>query len=85
VADPIFRASIDDGPLVKVNEGLFFHKDCLEEAKQKIKKFISERGGATASELKTLIGTTRKYIIPLLEYLDKIKFTKRKGDTRVLY
>jgi len=83
--DPIFQALVDDGALVKVGEKLFFHKDCLEEAKQKIKNFISERGAATPSELKNLLNTTRKYMIPLLEYLDKIKFTKRKGDTRILY
>ena len=85
IAEPIFQALIDDGTLVKVGESLFFHKDCLEEAKQKIKNFISERGGATPSELKNLLNTTRKYMIPLLEYLDKIKFTRRKGDSRILY
>ena len=36
------------------------------------------------SELRELIGTSRKFAVPIFEYLDRVGFTKRKGDVRVL-
>ncbi|MEK7368475.1 MAG: SelB C-terminal domain-containing protein, partial [Planctomycetota bacterium] len=48
-------------------------------------KSIRERGSITAAEFRDLVGTSRKYVIPLLEYFDRIHLTKRVGDKRVLY
>jgi selenocysteine-specific elongation factor len=38
----------------------------------------------TLSEIREILETTRKYAVPLCEYLDRIGFTKRQGDVRVL-
>jgi len=38
----------------------------------------------TVAEIRDLLGTTRKFAVPLCEYLDRIKVTKREGDLRVL-
>jgi selenocysteine-specific elongation factor len=45
---------------------------------------LKERGEASPSEIKSVFNISRKYLIPLLEYLDEIKVTIRKGDKRVL-
>ena len=53
-------------------------------AVEKIRHHITKQGPATAADLRKIIGTTRRIIIPLLEYLDKEGITLRNGDTRVL-
>jgi selenocysteine-specific elongation factor len=40
--------------------------------------------GATVAEIRDLLGTTRKYAVPLCEYLDRIGVTRREGDLRFL-
>jgi selenocysteine-specific elongation factor len=40
--------------------------------------------GATVAEIRDLLGTTRKYAVPICEYLDRIGLTRREGDLRVL-
>ena len=49
-----------------------------------MREYLEENGQITAGDAKNLIGSTRKYSIPLLEQLDREGFTVRKGDYRVL-
>jgi selenocysteine-specific elongation factor len=53
-----------------------------------MKKLVGEKlkdsKGMTVAEIRDLLGTTRKYAVPLCEYLDRIGFTRREGDLRVL-
>lgn len=49
-----------------------------------MRKYLEENEQITAGGAKDLIGSTRKYSIPLLEQLDREGFTVRKGDYRVL-
>jgi hypothetical protein len=46
--------------------------------------FISDHGPATASQLRQALGTSRRVIIPFLEYLDRVGVTQRIGDSRQL-
>jgi selenocysteine-specific elongation factor len=82
---PLIKLLEDEGLIVRVSPGLFFHKQALEKAKELAQTEIEKSGPLNPSRFKELLGTTRKYAIPLLEYFDKIKFTKRVGDGRVLY
>lgn len=68
-----------------IKENLYFHQTALDEAQAEIGKFLKEKGKMTVSEFKDFLGTTRKYAVPLLEYFDRIKVTKREGDYRVLF
>jgi selenocysteine-specific elongation factor len=56
-----------------------------QQIKEKISSLISQTGRITASQAKEHLNTTRKYIIPVMETLDKQKITRRIGDFRVLY
>ena len=53
-------------------------------AVEKVKSHISNKGPATAADIRKVLGSTRRVVIPLLEYLDKQGITIRKGDTREL-
>ena len=75
----------EEGTLIEVEPALYFHAKAIEELKDRLEKSIRERGSITAAEFRDLVGTSRKYVIPLLEYFDRIHLTKRVGDKRVLY
>lgn len=71
--------------IVALDDSILFITEKLNEAKKKIGAALLEHGFLTAAQARDLLGTTRKYIIPLLEYFDKIYFTRREGDIRKLF
>lgn len=80
----VFQFLLDVGVLVRIREPIFYHQNKLEEIKSLVIKFLKERGQIKVGILKDLLGISRKYAIPLLEYFDSMGLTIRKGDTRVL-
>lgn len=71
------------GILVKVAEGLYFHHEALKAAQEKIRE-LGKKGTFTLAEARDVLGSSRKYVLPLLEYLDHTKFTRRIGDKRIV-
>ncbi|WP_347491093.1 selenocysteine-specific translation elongation factor [Desulfoscipio sp. XC116] len=74
---------LTQGTLVKIAEGLFFHHRALAEAVELIKDHLAQKGELSLGEVRDLLQTSRKYALPLLEYLDREKITRRVGDKRV--
>jgi len=70
--------------LVKVKEDLYFHQQAITGLKQRLTAFLEEHGEISAPQFKEFTQTSRKYAIPLLEYLDTQKITIRVGDLRRL-
>ena len=60
------------------------HRQVMEEVQQKLTTALQTTDGLTVSDIRQLLDTTRKYAVPLCEYLDSIGFTARDGDKRVL-
>ena len=83
-AEQILSHMIEMGDLILLEENLLFHKVAIDLAKQKVEEFLRNKGEATVSEIKQHLGTTRKYAVPLLVYLDTIGLTERDGDVRRL-
>lgn len=83
--DDLIRNLVGEGEIVKIKENMYFHSDAVAQGEKLIREAIEKRGPLGVSEIKDLLKTTRKYIIPFLEYLDRIKFTVRKGDLRDLW
>jgi selenocysteine-specific elongation factor len=84
-AEKILQILLRDKVLVRVSPELIFHRDALGQLPgilQNYKKSRGERIGVPA--FKELTGITRKYAIPLLEYLDRQRLTRRLGDERVI-
>jgi selenocysteine-specific elongation factor len=82
--EPLVRALLDAGVLVKVGESFVLSSRQLDRAKQLIADGTAREGPLTAARIKELLGTSRKYAIPLLEHLDAAGFTRRRGDLREL-
>jgi selenocysteine-specific elongation factor len=80
----LLQLLVDDRRLVRVREGLYFHAEPLRAAETRVVAFLREKKEITPQDFKDLLGITRKYAIPLLEYLDAQRVTVRVGDKRVL-
>ncbi len=72
------------GTLVAAGKTLAFHANAVEQARQVAVREIRETGSLTPARFRDLIGTTRKYAIPLLECLDRAGVTQRTNGSRVL-
>ena len=79
----LLRALVDGGELVDIG-GFYLTADQAREAQRTVRAAIDERGPLTVAEIRDLLGTTRKYAVPLCEWLDRIGATLRKGDVRLL-
>lgn len=75
---------VAQGDLHRVHEKLIFAKEHIRSLEERVVAFLKQHGEMTTPELKTLTGTTRKYTVPLAEYLDARKLTIRVGDVRKL-
>jgi len=86
VAKELFKLLQRESVLIPVTEKLVYHRDILEEVKRKVFDYFERNKELTVSAFRDLFGgnLSRKYLIPLLEYLDKVKITLRVGDKRVL-
>ena len=80
----LVNALIEAGDLVRFSPDLVLTRDRYERAKREIAASIGAEGPLTAARLRDVLGTSRKYLIPLLEHLDATGFTKRSGDLRSL-
>lgn len=80
------KVLLREGRLVKLTDKLVYHRQVLEEVKEKVLEFFKKKSELTVGDFRNLLGEgiSRKYLIPLLEYLDKEKITLRLGDKRVL-
>jgi len=78
------RFLIDKGEIVEITREIVVLREAAEQMQKTITEFLSEHRSATASQLRQKIGTTRRIIIPFLEYLDRTGVTRRIGDERVL-
>jgi selenocysteine-specific elongation factor len=84
-ARAVWEALLDHGTIVRVADGVFFHRTALEAVADLVREHLATQGAMTASVFRDLIGSSRKYAVPLLEYLDATRVTRRVGDERVLF
>jgi selenocysteine-specific elongation factor len=72
----------ETGEVVLLNEEVVLRAEACAQMKEIIARAISEHGSATASELRQVVGTTRRVLIPFLERCDRVGLTIREGDRR---
>jgi len=75
---------IDRGKVVKVSTDIIFSALAYTQMQESIIKYIKEHGKINVSDARTLLNSSRKYILPLLEHMDERQITKRVGDERIL-
>ncbi len=83
-AQKIVTLLLRDRVLVKLSDDLVFHRDALESLRRQIVAQKAKTPKLNVGNFKDLFGITRKYAIPLLEYLDRERVTRRVGDERII-
>jgi selenocysteine-specific elongation factor len=81
-AQKIVTLLLRDKVLIKVSDELVFHRSALEELRRKMVTHKSRSSRIDVATFKESTGVSRKYAIPLLEYLDRERVTRRVGDAR---
>jgi len=72
------------GRLVRISDDIHIAAGREEELKTRVRDHIAKQGSLTPVDMKAIVGVSRKFAIPYLEYLDRIHFTMRIGDVRKL-
>ncbi len=72
------------GDLVQITDEYYLHRDVDRQCQQLVRRSLSEGAGLTVSQIREILNTSRKYAVPYCEYLDRIGFTRREGDLRLL-
>jgi selenocysteine-specific elongation factor len=80
----IFQVLVGARKLVRVKESLYFHAQALDAIQDKLVTMLRERKEIGPGDIKDLLGISRKYAIPLLEFFDSRRVTTRVGERRVL-
>ncbi len=70
--------------LVKLSDELLFHRSALDEVRRRLLELKSQSAKIDVPQFKEHFGISRKFAIPLLEYLDREHVTRRVGDTRII-
>ncbi|MGD0469789.1 MAG: selenocysteine-specific translation elongation factor [Terriglobales bacterium] len=83
-AQKIVTLLLRDKVLIKISEELVFHQNALMDLRHKIAALKNTAPTIDVARFKDMTGVSRKYAIPLLEYLDRERVTRRVGDERVI-
>ena len=82
----ILQLLLDAGSLLRVNNDLFLHREALQQLVESLRAYAAHSPERTidVAAFKELARVSRKYAIPLLEYLDRERITRRAGDKRII-
>jgi len=83
-ADALLETMVHSGRAIRLTEQLCYDPGVLDKAQGKVVQMLQAKGEIGVGDLKGLLGVSRKFAIPLLEYLDRIGVTQRVGDKRKL-
>lgn len=79
--EEIRRLGIELGVLVKLDEGLVYSKETLERLKDTVRKLAPK---FTVAQFRDATNSSRKYALPILQYMDEQRVTRRVGEERVV-
>lgn len=74
---------IDNGFLFKISDSIYFSVAAIEKGKELLTEYFSREKELSLATARDIFNTSRKYALPLLEYYDRIRFTRRVGDMRI--
>src|SRR2546426_2745477 len=83
-AEKILQILLKEKALLKVTEDLILHRSALEKLRALLARHKEKEARISVSTFKEMTGLSRKYAIPLLEYLDRERVTRREGEDRII-
>ncbi len=82
--ESVLRLLDDEGAIARIEGELFLSAKALDEAREAVTSNCQRNGGLEIPELRDALGTTRKFLIPILEHFDAAGVTMRQAGRRVL-
>ncbi len=82
--DRLATLAVALGELVLIEGRTYLHVEVEKKLRAAVAELIAQDGGAGVAQVREALGSTRKFVVPFLEYLDRVGFTRRTGDERVL-
>lgn len=82
-AAEVLNALIDLGEIERVSHDLLFHREAVERAKATVASLHERDGEITVGTFRDDLDISRKFAVPLLEYFDALRLTRRDGDVRL--
>ncbi len=79
----LFDVCVAEGFLVHIVADIYLHADAEADMRRRVTARLQTGTGTTVAEIRDLLGTSRKFAVPLCEYLDRVGVTRREGDLRV--
>lgn len=81
----LLAMAVENQDVVKIeSDGFYFDAGVIEAAKDAIALAMADAQGMTVSDIRQVLGVSRKYSVPICEFFDEIRFTRRHGDKRFL-
>ena len=80
--EKMVKLLLERAVLVRLDERLCIHRDALEAAKQEALRLFAQKPRFSTMEFRDALGVSRKYAVPLLDHLDRTRFTVRSGNER---
>lgn len=84
VGGAVLQMLIERGDLVQVSNEVLFDSTTYQHLVAQVEQYIEQHGSISVAQARDLFGTSRKYVLALLEHLDVVGVTRRVGDERVL-
>jgi selenocysteine-specific elongation factor len=78
----VTRALQGEGVLARIGSGTLVHREHLDRLKAEVRRLVPRGQKLDVAVVKEVTGLTRKHVIPLLEYLDRERVTRRSGSER---
>jgi selenocysteine-specific elongation factor len=80
----IVEVCVAEGYLLPVADGIYLHAEQEQAMRQAVRTALLGGAGLTVAGIRDILATTRKFAVPLCEYLDRVGLTRRDGDLRYL-
>lgn len=84
LAPALLQYLVAERRVVRLNDDTVFARSAYEEAVSRLKSHLSEHRTLTVAAARDVLGSSRRYVLPLLEWMDAQKITRRVGDDRIL-
>jgi selenocysteine-specific elongation factor len=75
---------INQGEIVRVSDEVVFSREAVSLALARFRTYLGSSPGLSVAAARDLLGSSRRYVLPLLEWLDAQRITRRVGDDRIL-
>ena len=82
--DEVLNLLDEQGKVVRVSDTVVYSADAYERVVEIVSEYIRENGEISVANVRDVLGTSRKYALALMDYMDHKRITRRVGDARVL-